>query len=261
MPEFTTLLTSREDDVLTVTINRPDALNAISGAVMKEINVLFGEVVPELDGLRGVIITGAGAKSFVAGADIKEFVELSSADAREMSERGQAVFDKVERCTVPVVAAVNGFALGAGCELAMACHLRVASERARFGQPEVKLGLVPGYGGTQRLVELIGKTKAIELLMTAEMIDAQEALRLGLVNYVVPAGEELSRARALIDATKEMAPVAIAGVIESVNAYGDPGMDGYACEVHNFGRCANTDDFKEGAAAFVEKRRAAFTGR
>ena len=261
MPDFKTLLTSREADVLTVTVNRPDALNAISGTVMRELNTLFAEVIPEQAGLRGVIVTGAGDKSFVAGADIKEFLELSSADAREMSERGQAVFDRVERCTVPVVAAINGYALGARCELAMACHLRVASERARFGQPEVKLGLVPGYGGTQRLVELIGKTKALELLMTADMIDAPEALRLGLINYVVPHGEVVAKARELITRTLDKAPVAIAGVIESVNAYGDPGADGYAAEVHNFGRCANTDDFKEGAAAFVEKRAAKFVGR
>ena len=261
MPDFKTLLTSRENDVLTVTVNRPEALNAISGTVMRELNTLFTEVIPEQAGLRGVIVTGAGEKSFVAGADIKEFLALSSSDAREMSARGQAVFDRVERCTVPVVAAVNGYALGAGCELAMACHLRVASERARFGQPEAKLGLVPGYGGTQRLVELIGRTKALELLMTADMIDAQEALRLGLVNYVVPAGEVLAKARELIGRTLDKAPVAIAGVIESVNAFGDPGVDGYAAEVHNFGRCANTEDFKEGAAAFVEKRPAKFSGR
>ena len=177
-----------------------------------------------------------------------------------MSERGQAVFAKVERCTVPVVAAVNGYALGAGCELAMACHLRVCSEGARFGQPEVKLGLVPGYGGTQRLVRLIGPTKAMELLLTADMIDAAEASRLGLVNYVVPAGEVLAKARQLIGRTLDKGPVAIAGVIESVNAFSDPSVDGYACEVHNFGRCANTDDFREGAEAFVEKRRANFVG-
>ena len=260
MPDFKTLLTSRENDVLTVTINRPDALNAISGTVMKEVNDVFSDIIPEHKGLRGVIITGAGDRSFVAGADIKEFLELSSADAREMSERGQAVFAKVERCAVPVVAAVNGYALGAGCELAMACHLRVCSETARFGQPEVKLGLVPGYGGTQRLVQLIGRTKAMELLLTADMIDAEEALRLGLVNYVVPAGEVLAKAQALIAKTLDKAPVAIAGVIESVNAHHDGSMDGYAVEVHNFGRCANTEDFQEGAAAFVEKRRASFKG-
>lgn len=260
MTEFKTLLTAREADVLTVTINRPEALNAISGTVMKELNDVFTDVVPGHKGLRGIIITGAGDRAFVAGADIKEFLELSSADAREMSERGQAVFAKVERCTVPVVAAVNGYALGAGCELAMACHLRVCGETARFGQPEVKLGLVPGYGGTQRLVRLVGQTKAMELLLTADMIDAQEALRLGLVNYVVPAGEVLAKAHALIAKTLDKAPVAIAGVIESVNAYTDPSMDGYACEVHNFGRCANTEDFQEGAAAFVEKRKANFVG-
>ncbi len=261
MTEYTTLLTQVEDNILTVTINRPDALNAISGAVMTEIAQLFGEDVPAMEGLRGVIITGAGEKSFVAGADIKEFVELSSSDAREMSERGQQVFERIERCTVPVVAAIQGYALGAGCELAMACHLRVASERAKFGQPEAKLGLVPGYGGTQRLVQLIGKTKALEYLLTCEMFDAETALRLGLVNYVVPAGQEHAKARELIGKTVDKAPIALAGIIESVNAFNDPSMNGYSCEVHNFGRCANTEDFKEGAAAFVEKRPANFIGR
>ncbi len=261
MPDYSTLLTALHDDVLTVTINRPGALNAISGAVMTELGRLFAEEVPATESLRGVIITGAGDKSFVAGADIKEFLELSSSDAREMSERGQNIFDRIERCNIPVVAAIQGYALGAGCELAMACHMRVAGERAQFGQPEAKLGLVPGYGGTQRLVQLIGKTKALEYLMTGDMFDADTALRLGLVNYVVPAGQEQAKARELIGKTADKAPIALAGIIESVNAYDDPGMNGYACEVHNFGRCANTEDFKEGAAAFVEKRRANFVGR
>lgn len=261
MPEYTTLLTQVDGTVMTVTINRPEALNAISGAVMTELGNLFSEVIPEMKELRGVIITGAGERSFVAGADIKEFLVLTGSEGREMSERGQRIFKSIERCNVPVVAAIQGFALGAGCELAMACHMRVAGEKAKFGQPEVNLGLVPGYGGTQRLVELIGKTKAMEYLLTAEMISADDALRLRLVNYVVPAGQELEKARELINKTVTKAPIALAGIIESVNAFNDPSMDGYSAEVHNFGRCANTEDFREGASAFIEKRPAHFQGR
>ena len=258
---YDTLLTERQGNVLLVTINRPGALNAINGQVMAELGRLFADDIPGREGLRGVIVRGAGEKSFVAGADIKEFLELTGSQGREMSDKGQAIFERIESCPIPVVAAVHGYALGAGCELAMACHLRVAGERARFGQPEVKLGLIPGYGGTQRLVELIGRTKALELLLTADMIDAEEALRLGLVNYVVPAGEELAKARELISRIEDKAPVAVAAVIESVNAFQDHALDGYAAEVHNFGRCANTEDFREGAAAFVEKRAAQFTGK
>ena len=261
MAEYTTLLTERDGPFLTVTINRPEALNAINATVMLELGRLFAEEVPSTEGLRGIIITGAGEKSFVAGADIKEFVELTGSEGRDMSEKGQRIFDLIERCRVPVIAAIKGFALGAGCELAMACHMRVAGERARFGQPEVKLGLVPGYGGTQRLVELIGRTKALEYLLTAEMMDATAALELGLVNYVVPSGQEIAKARELLGKTLDKAPIALEGIIESVNAFNDPGMDGYAAEVYNFGRCANTEDFKEGAAAFVEKRAANFQGR
>ena len=261
MPTYQTLLAERDGPFLIVTINRPEALNAINATVMLELGRVFAEDIPEQEGLRGVIVTGAGEKSFVAGADIKEFLELTGSEGREMSEKGQRIFDAIEGCKVPVVAAIRGYALGAGCELAMACHLRVAGARARFGQPEVNLGLVPGYGGTQRLVELVGKTKAMELLLTADMIDAEEAYRLRLVNYVVPAGEEMAKARELLTKTLAKAPIALEGVIESVNAFHDPGMDGYAAEVYNFGRCANTDDFREGAAAFVEKRAANFQGR
>ncbi len=261
MQDFQTLLVGREADVLTVTLDRPAALNAINQRLMGELGEVFAEYVPREQGLRGVIIGGAGDKSFAAGADIKEFLELSGEQGRAMAAEGQRVFDSIERCTVPVVAVIQGYALGAGCELAMACHLRVAGERARFGQPEVNLGLLPGYGGTQRLTRLIGRTKALEYLMTAELIDAETALRMGLVNHVVPQGEESAKARQLLDTIGSKAPRAISEVIRSVNAFADPKEDGYAEEVDGFGRLCGTADFKEGAAAFVEKRKATFTGR
>ena len=259
--EYTALEVERDGHVLVITVNRPQALNAINQTVMAELGTVFREDIPQREGLRGVIVTGAGEKSFVAGADIKEFLDLTGSQGRDMADRGQRVFLDIERCSLPVVAAIEGYALGAGCELAMACHLRVASERARFGQPEVNLGLIPGYGGTQRLVGLVGRTKALELLLTAEMIGAEEAHRLGLVNHVVESGQTVAKARALLDTIATKAPLAVAAVIESVNAYEDNSLDGYAAEVHNFGKCANTQDFREGAEAFVEKRAANFAGR
>jgi enoyl-CoA hydratase len=191
--EYQHLLIREEDGILIVTLNREKALNAINGRMMAELGSFFGEDAPRREGVKGIILTGAGEKAFVAGADVKELLELDAAGGRETARRGQEIFFLIERFPRPVVAAVNGFALGGGCELAMACHLRVAAEHARFGQPEVNLGLIPGFGGTQRLVRYVGKTKAMELLMTGDMIDAREALRLGLVNYVVPAGEALAK--------------------------------------------------------------------
>ena len=244
-----------------VTISREKALNALNSQTMLELRHFFGQEGLEIKDLKGVILTGAGEKAFVAGADISEFKDLDAAQGAAFAQRGQDIFFQIERFPKPVIAAVNGFALGGGCELAMSCHLRVAGERARFGQPEVNLGLIPGYGGTQRLVQYIGKSKALELLMTADMIDAPEALRLGLVNYVVPAGEEVNKARELIEKIATKAPVAIARVIESVNAFYEAGTDGFAKEIEAFGACCDTADFREGASAFLEKRKANFRGK
>lgn len=250
-----------QDGIAVVVIAREKALNALNSQTILELKHFFEEAAPAIEGLRGVVLTGAGEKSFVAGADITEFQGLDAAQGRAFAQRGQEVFSSIERFPRPVVAAVNGFALGGGCELAMACHLRVAGERARFGQPEVNLGLIPGYGGTQRLVQYIGKTKAMELLMTAEIIGAGEAHQLGLVNCVVPSGAEVTKAKEMIEKIAAKAPIAIAQIIETVHAYFEDGVDGFAAELDAFGVCCGTADFREGAAAFVEKRKAAFHGK
>lgn len=259
--QYENLLITEDDGIVLVTVNREKAMNALNGQTMLELAHFFGEEGPKMTGIKGVVITGAGEKAFVAGADIKEFLALDAAAGAMMAKRGQDIFFLIERFSKPVVAAVNGFALGGGCELAMACHLRVASEKARFGQPEVNLGIIPGYGGTQRLIQYIGKTKAIELLMTADLIDAQEALRLGLVNYVVPAGEEVSKAKALIEKIAQKGPVAIAHIIATVNAYFQYDRDGFDQEIQSFGVTTGTEDFKEGASAFIEKRTPDFKGK
>lgn len=259
--DYQNLLLQEEHGILIVTINREKALNALNAQTIEELQYLFSEDAPERQGLKGIVLTGAGPKSFVAGADIKEFLGLDIKAGSDLAQRGQDVFSLIEHFHRPVVAAVNGFALGGGCELAMACHMRVASESARFGQPEVNLGIIPGYGGTQRLIQYIGKGKAVELLLTGDMIGAEEAHRLGLVNYVVPPGEELAKAKALIAKTAKKGPIAISKVIEAVNAYFEYDEDGFAFEVRAFGETTGTADFQEGAAAFIEKRQANFQGK
>lgn len=254
-------LQTSEEGILLVTVSREKALNALNRQTMDELRFLFGEDLPGRTEVRGVIITGAGEKAFVAGADIKEFLDMQGEEGKQMALRGQETFFLIERSAVPVVAAVNGFALGGGCELAMACHLRIAGERARFGQPEINLGIIPGYGGTQRLIQYVGKTKAMELLLTADLIDGQEALRLGLVNALVPAGEEVEAARQLLRKILPKAPVAIAKTIEAVNAFFEASTDGFEAEVAAFGATTQTSDFLEGASAFVEKRKPQFTGK
>ncbi len=257
---YPTLLTHLENGILTITINRPDKLNALNRDVFTDLDNAMDEVYTNAE-IRSVIITGSGAKAFVAGADITEFGNLSVEEGKALAKRGQDVFLKIEQSPKPVVACVNGFALGGGCELAMACHFRIASDNAKFGQPEVNLGLIPGYGGTQRLVQLIGKGRAIELLVSGNMIDAATSLQYGLVNYVVAQEELLNKAQAILSVINTKAPLAIAACITAANAVWDESKDGFAEEIHAFGNCFGTDDMKEGTTAFLEKRKAVFTGK
>jgi enoyl-CoA hydratase len=260
MKEFSTLLTETQDNLLIIYINREDKLNALNKTVIAELNEVVDLFIAD-DSLRGAILTGKGNKAFVAGADISEFKGLSQQEGVALAQRGHDVFNKIEQSPKPIIAAVNGFALGGGCELAMACHLRIASENAKFGQPEVKLGLIPGYGGTQRLVQLIGKGKALELLLTADTIDATEANKLGLANQVVQTVELLETSKSILRKIASQAPVAVAKVIECVHAHFTDGIDGFNTEIETFGECVATEDFVEGTTAFLEKRKANFKGK
>ena len=256
---YKTILTSLQSGILTVTINRPDKLNALNKDVMSDLEKVIIEIEDNKD-IRGVILTGSGQKGFVAGADISEFIGLTGGEGMDLARKGQEIFFKIENCSKPVVAAVNGFALGGGCELAMACHFRIASENAKFGQPEVNLGLIPGYGGTQRLVQLIGKGRALELLMTGNMIDAPTALQYGLVNYVVPQEELLHKTTSILETIISKAPLAISRCITAANAVFSQ-KNGYEIELEAFGDCFDTEDMKEGTAAFLEKRKPDFKGK
>jgi enoyl-CoA hydratase len=255
---FENILTTSVSGLFTITVNRPDKLNALNKRTIEEIGEAIK--VAEADAnVTGIIITGSGTKAFVAGADISEFSNYSIAEGKALSEHGQKVFKSIELCKKPVIAAVNGFALGGGCELAMSCHLRVASDNAKFGQPEVKLGLIPGYAGTQRLVQLIGKSKAMELLMTADMISAQDALNLGLVNYITSQDQLITKCTELLNKINQQSPNAVSEIIRCVDAYYTDGVDGFAFEVDAFGKCFGTNDFKEGVSAFLDKRKAIFS--
>lgn len=258
---YENLLLEYTDGIAVLTINREKVLNALNLKTLQELRAFFTKDALELPNLKGVILTGAGEKAFVAGADISEFSGFDQASGAAFAKSGQDVFFAIERFSKPVIAVIKGFALGGGCELAMACHLRIAGEKARFGQPEVNLGLIPGYGGTQRLIQYLGKTKATELLLTADMIGAEEAHRLGLVNYVMPPGEEMTKAAELLEKISQKAPVAISQIIESINAYFENCTNGFDFETKAFGNCCGTEDFKEGAAAFIEKRKANFIGK
>lgn len=261
MKTYETILVENSDGIIILTVNRPQALNALNATVFNELDQLFSKDLMEIDGLKGVIITGSGEKAFVAGADIKEFLELGDIGGEALSQKGHRIFLGIENFKKPVIAAVNGFALGGGCELAMACHMRIAGEKARFGQPEVNLGIIPGYGGTQRLIQLVGKGKAIELMMTADMVGAEEAVRLGLANHMVAQGEEVNKAKELIEKISKKAPLAIAKIVETTQAYFDPKEHGFASEVSHFGALSRSQDFIEGATAFIEKRKAKFTNK
>jgi enoyl-CoA hydratase len=248
------------DRIATVTVNRPDKLNALNDALMAELGRAIDEAVGRED-VGGVLLTGAG-RAFVAGADIAELASQNAIEGKARAERGQRTFRRFETSPKPTIAAVNGFALGGGCELAMACHIRLASDAAKFGQPEVKLGIVPGYGGSQRLPRLVGKGRALQLLLTGEMIDAAEALRIGLVNRVVPAAELLPSARTMLATILAQGPRAVAQCIEAVDRGLDMGLDdAIALEASYFGLLSATADKAEGMRAFLEKRAPTFTGR
>ncbi len=258
---YSTLLLAVHEGVATITVNRPDKLNALNAAVIGELGAAAESVAAD-PAVRGVILTGAGPKAFVAGADISELTGQGPAQARARSLRGQAAFRRFEAMRKPVIAAVNGFCLGGGCELAMACHIRIASESAKFGQPEVKLGLGPGYGGTVRLPRLVGRGRALELLLTGAMIDAHEAWRIGLVNRVVPADQLLPEAEQLARTILAQGPLAVSAVLEAVDAGLETGQaEALLLEASHFGLLSASEDMREGTAAFLERRSAKFQGR
>ena len=251
----------QRDAILFLTFDRPKVLNALNQATIAELESVFATVRTD-DSIRAIIITGAGEKAFIAGADISELAQADSRNGKDLAQRGQAAFTAMEECGKPVIAAINGFALGGGCELALACTLRIASENAKLGQPEVKLGLVAGYGGTQRLPRLVGKGAALQLLLTGEIISAQEALRIGLVNEVVPAERLLPRAEEIARAIASVAPIAVRHTLEAVHhGYDEALSDGLFLEASLFGLCCATEDKAEGTRAFLEKRPAAWKGR
>jgi enoyl-CoA hydratase len=258
---YENILISTENNIATITINRPTKLNALNKATIQELHTAF-ETAEKNDAIRVIILTGSGEKAFVAGADIAEFANFSVTEGAQLAKQGQELlFDFVENLKTPVIAAVNGFALGGGLELAMACHFRVASDNAKMGLPEVSLGVIPGYGGTQRLPQLIGKGRAMEMIMTAGMVPADEAFRAGLVNHVVPQAELLSFCNGIAQRILKNSPVAISQAINAVNANFKDGVNGYKTEIDAFGFCFGTDDFKEGTTAFLEKRKATFVGK
>jgi len=252
------ILTELKDNILYVTINREKKLNALNKATLAELAEMV-TYAAKTEEVRAVLLTGAGEKAFVAGADISEFSSYTAEQGTELARIGQAeVFNAIENSPKPFLAAINGFALGGGLELAMACHIRVAAESARMGLPEVTLGLIPGYGGTQRLTQLVGKGRALEMITTAEMISAERAEKIGLVNYVVPLSELISKAEEILNKIKQRAPLAVAAAIRSVNTAVT--SVGFATEINEFGKCFATQDFKEGVSAFLEKRKANFKG-
>ncbi|RZJ28482.1 MAG: enoyl-CoA hydratase [Flavobacterium sp.] len=258
---YQNILIAEGHGTATITINRPDKLNALNKATIAELHSAL-ETFDNNENVRVIMVTGSGEKAFVAGADIAEFADFSIEEGAELAAQGQELlFDFIENLKTPVIAAVNGFALGGGLELAMACHFRVASDNAKMGLPEVSLGVIPGYGGTQRLPQLVGKGKAMEMIMTAGMIGAEEAKNLGLVNHVVAQAELLDFCKGIAEKIMRNSPAAISKAIKAVNANFKDGTDGYRTEIKSFGQCFGTEDFKEGTTAFLEKRKPAFTGK
>lgn len=260
MEDFKNILAEEKEGVLFLTINRQDKMNALNYDTLEELREIFDEVIDNKT-IKAVILTGAGDKAFIAGADIKEIAELNEVNARKFAEHGQEIFAMIENCHKPVIAVTNGYTLGGGCELAMACHIRIASANAKFGQPEVNLGIIPGYGGTQRLTILVGRGKANELMMTGDMIGAEEARELGLVNHVLPTKEDaMAKAQEIVSKIMSKAPLAIGMVVDCVNAAYLADENGYQTEANSFARCVKSGDYKEGTSAFLEKRKPVFKG-
>ncbi len=261
MPRFENVLYDKRAGIAYVTVNRPKALNALDTPTWTDLRSAFEDARDDVD-VRGVILTGAGDRAFIAGADISELAHVTAYEAQQSSRFGQGVLDLIENLGKPVIAAINGFALGGGCETAMACTIRIAVEAAKFGQPEVKLGLLPGGGGTQRLPRLVGKGHALQLILTGEMISAQEAYRIGLVNEIVPAAELIARAEAILKTIASNAPIAVRLSLEAANKGAETSQsEGQLLEASYFGLCAATEDKKEGTSAFFEKRAPRFQGR
>lgn len=256
--QFSTIIFESAETAI-ITINRPDKLNALNKDVISDLDKAMDEVYNNA-AIKSAIITGAGQKSFVAGADISEFTSLSADEGSALAKKGHQVFDKIENSPKPVIAAVNGFALGGGCELALSCHFIIASENAKFGQPEVNLGLIPGYGGTQRLTQVLGRNRSMQLLMTGEMFSAKDAEQYGLVNMIVAQDNLLDKCKEILQVIHTKAPLAIAKVIECVNFF-DHTQAGYDFEIKKFGECFATEDKNEGTAAFLEKRKPDFKGK
>lgn len=257
---YKNIIYSLDNGILTITINRPQKLNALNSITLAELKLCVEKSYNDKS-VKGLIITGYGIKAFVAGADISEFAELNEISGRKYAERGQEVFALIENCPKPIIAVVNGYALGGGCELAMACHMRVASENAYFGLPEVSLGIIPTFGGTQRLTQIVGKSKALEMMLTGEMIDASAAFSTGLANHLVTTIEgAMESAKAILHKIFKNAPLSIAMVIKSANASFSRLEDGYQTEANSFANCCKTLDFKEGTSAFLEKRKPEFNG-
>jgi len=254
---MTTISTSFSNSILTITINRPEKLNALNKTVISELESIIQDCYSNNE-VHGLIITGSGNKAFIAGADISEFKELSKEEGIELAQKGQKLFKLIEELPKPVIAAVNGFALGGGCELAMCCHIRLASTNAKFGQPEVNLGIIPGYGGTQRLTQLVGKGKSLELILSGNIIDANEALKIGLVNHVFEPDILIQQSENLLQTILAKSPQAISKSIQAVNAFYQKEIDGFEKEVELFGECFGTSEMLEGVTAFIEKRKPDF---
>ena len=259
--EYNNIIVANEESIATITINRPDQLNALNSETISELGSAFKSLESDKT-IRAIIITGSGTKAFVAGADIKEFYKFDVDQGAALSKNGhQSLFDLIENLKTPVIGAVNGFALGGGLELAMSCHFRLASDNAKLGLPEVTLGVIPGYGGTQRLAHLVGKGRAMEMIMTAKMISGEEALSYGLVNQVTSQEELMIACKKIALKIVKNSPVAIASAIRAINAGYTDGVNGFETEIEEFGKCFGTEDFKEGTTAFIEKRKAVFPGK